>query len=425
MPEPAAAQPVAGLRLAVPTPWYPGALNPFAGSFVQQAVQAVRAAAPGAGGVRDVQVLHTEDWAAPRNHAMARAVWRAYRGLRTGRLREVEVAEGRLLRVPVPARAGSSFAAHAHGQATALEEVLPGGRIEADLVHAHVGVYGGWVATRLTPPGVPVLVTEHATFLDRVLDEPRAHEMYREVVDRATAVLCVSGVLRAQLVAAFPAAADKLLVVPNAVAVERMPARTVPVAALDRWLYVGRLVRHKGVLRLLEAFARCARGNPRMHLTLLGGGRLAGELAERARALGVADQVSMPGPVPHEQVVEQMHAHDLLVHLSEYETFGMTVVEAVATGMPVLVTRSGGPQETLAGLEGVAGSLVDVDEDPGEVVDAFRGLQQALADGTLDLVRARAELDARYSQAAVGRRLLELYASSTAAGTAGPPEGAP
>lgn len=423
MPEPL------DLRLAVPTPWYPGALNPFAGSFVQQAVQAVQAAQAAqaaSGGLRDVQVLHAEDWAAPRNHAMTRAIWRAYRGLRVGRLREVEVAEGRLLRVPVPARAGGTFAEHAHGQATALAEVLPGGRIDADLVHAHVGVYGGWVATRLAPPDVPVLVTEHATFLDRVLDEPRAHEMYREVVERSTAVLCVSGVLRDQLAAAFPSAADKLLVLPNAVAVERMPARTTPVATLDRWLYVGRLVRHKGVLRLLEAFAACARDEPQMHLTLLGGGKMAGELADRARALGVADQVRMPGPVPHEQVVEQMHAHDLLVHLSEYETFGMTVVEAVATGMPVLVTRSGGPQETLAGLEGVAGALVDVGDDADEVVRAFRGLQQALADRTLDLRRARAAMDARYSQAAVGHRLLDLYTRATATtGAADRTEGAP
>lgn len=411
------------LRLAVPTPWYPGALNPFAGAFVQQAVQAVRSVPGGPG---EVQVLHAEDWAAPANHAMVRAIWRSYRDLRAGRLRDVEVAEGRLLRVPVPARARSSFAEHARGQETALREVLPGGRIEADVVHAHVGVYGGWIARRLTPDGVPLLVTEHATFLDRVLAEPRAREMYGEVVERATAVLPVSEVLRAQLAEAFPWAVDKLVVVPNAVAVERMPAREQPVTSLDRWLYVGRLVQHKGVVRLLEAFAAVAAGRPRMRLTLLGGGKLSDDLARRAAELGVADQVSMPGPVPHEQVVRQMHEHDLLVHLSEYETFGMTVVEAVATGMPVLVTRSGGPEETLAGLEGVAGLLVDVSDEVDDVVAAYEALRSA----DLDLPRARAELAGRYSQQAVGRRLLELYTGTAGAAAAPgpatvPPEGAP
>jgi glycogen(starch) synthase len=241
-----------------------------------------------------------------------------------------------------------------------------------------------------------------------VLAQPEARDIYDQVLERCTLFFCVSEVLRQQLVEAFGHHRDKLVVLPNAVAFERMPPRREPVTELRRWLYVGRLLPHKGVARLLEAFARCAADDPGLHLTLLGGGREHDRLRARAVELGVSDRVSLPGPVPHEQVVEQMHAHDLLVHLSEYETFGMTVVEAVAAGMPVLVTRSGGPQETLAGLEGVAGALVDVGDDVEEVVTAYRELTSA----ALDPVRAREELEHRYSQAAVGRRLLDHYTSS-------------
>ena len=393
----------ADLRLVVPTPWYPGVRNPFSGTFVQAGVQAVRTVAPGA----RVQVVHAEDWAAPRSAALTRAIWRSYRHLARGRVHEVAVAEGGLLRVPVPARAGGGFAEHGHGQVRAVADVLPRG-LEGDVVHGHVGIYGGWVATALAEPGVPVVVTEHASFLDRVLAQPKAREMYEQVVERAAFVLCVSGRLREQVVQAFPAAADRVLVVPNAVPFDALPPRPRAVEALDRWLYVGRMMRGKGLERLLAAFAVCAADRPRLHLTLVGGGRLAGELGRLAQTLGVAGRVTVIGPVPHERATELMREHDLLVHLSESETFGMTVVEAVASGMAVLTTRSGGPEETLAGLEGVAGTLVEVSDDVGVVVEAFRALEGT----TLDPDRARQVLRDRYGQEAVGRRLLDLYGAA-------------
>jgi glycogen(starch) synthase len=252
-----------------------------------------------------------------------------------------------------------------------------------------------------------VFVTEHATFLDRILSQPAARELYDEVLERCTAFFCVSEVLRSQLVEEFPHHVGKMAVVPNAVAIERMPVRPEPVTALRRWIYIGRLLPHKGVRRLLESFAVCALDDPTLELTLLGGGPLADELAERAGRLGLADRVHLPGPVPHEEVVHQLHSHDLLVHLSEYETFGMTVVEAVASGMPALVTRCGGPEETLEGLEGIAGVTVGVDEGPADVVAAYRELVGRLDE--LDPVRAREEMQTRYSQSAVGARLAAYY----------------
>ena len=392
------------LRLGVRTPWYPGVRNPFSGTFVQHAVQAVQL---DPATTVQAHVVHAEDWSAPRNRVVARAVTRYYQELAPGRLPERRVAEGRLLRVPVPARAGAGFAEHARGQVAAVAAALPRAQ-EVDVVHAHVGIYGGWVATALTPAGVPVVVTEHASFLDRVLAERAARDLYEQVVERASWVLCVSGRLRDQLVAAFPRAADRVVVVPNAIPFDRMPVRERPVDSLDRWLYVGRMVHGKGVERLLAAFATCASDRPRLRLTLVGGGKQADRFARTAADLGVAGRVTWLGAVAHERVVELMHEHDLLVHLSESETFGMTVVEAVASGLPVLTTRSGGPQETLAGLEGVAGTLVAVSDDTDEVVQAYRDLEGA----TLDLARARQVLRDRYGQLAVGRRLLDLYAAA-------------
>lgn len=395
--------------LAVVTPWYPGANNPFAGSFVQSAVEAVLPH------VRDVLVVHAEDWPTPADRVSADLVRRAAAALTRGTparvvSRPVRVREGRLLRVPAPVVPARDYASHARTHEAAVRAALPGGVLDADVVHGHVGTYGGWVAVRLARPGARVVVTEHATFLGRILRQRAARDMYDEVLERCDRFLCVSGVLRDELVTVFPHHAGKVSVLPNAVAVERIPVRPAPVTALRRWLYVGRLLEHKGVRRLLEAFAVAALDDPGLELTLLGGGRLRDELAARAAALGLADRVHLPGPVPHEDVVRHLHEHDLLVHLSQYETFGMTVVEAVASGMPVLVSRCGGPQETLAGIEDVAGTTVPVGDGVADVVAAYRELRDRLS--RLDPARARDVMVRRYSQTAVGAALAETYTAS-------------
>ena len=98
-----------------------------------------------------------------------------------------------------------------------------------------------------------------------------------------------------------------------------------------------------------------------------------------------------------------MREHDLLVHPSRWESFGMTVVEAVAAGMPVLVTRCGGPEETLAGIEDAAGELVDVEETPTRRWwPATGGCVPGSRTG-LDLARAQRVLAERYGYPAVAR----------------------
>ena len=392
--------------LAVPTPWYPSANNPFAGSFVQSAVEAVRDQ------FEQVRILHAEDWPTPADRIGSSVVRRLTQRLVGGAdarvpILPIRVPEGELLRVPVPVVPTRDYAQHARTHEAAIRSVLPGGVIDADVVHGHVGTYGGWVAVRLARPGARVFVTEHATFLERILSQPPARRMYDEVLHRCTRHFCVSEVLRDKLLGVFPHHEGKIVVVPNAVAVERIPVRPDPVHSLKRWIYIGRLLPHKGVWRLLDAFATCAIDDPDLELTLLGGGPLAAQLSDRAAELGLADRVHLPGPVPHEQVVSQLHAHDLLLHLSDYETFGMTIVEAVASGMPVLVTRCGGPDETLAGLEGVAGRMVAVGTSVADVVRAFRELESGI--DRLDLPRARQVMVDRYSQRSVANLLATHY----------------
>jgi len=404
------ARAAAPLRLAVTTPWYPGSNNPFAGVFVLHAIEAVQSVAPGA---IDTTIYHAEDWPTPVDPLGSRVTRWAMREM-TDRADNAPraVREGTLRRVRVPARPGRGYLRHAQDHVDAVRRILPGGRIVADVIHAHEGLFGGLVATRLAAPGVPVVVTEHDTRLRKLLTAPEARAAYGEILERADRFYAVGQMLADQVRGYVPMLADKVEVIPNAVAFDALPMRAEQVSALSRWLYVGRLLQHKGVMRLVTAFAECARTRPELSLTIIGGGPLAGALQERATELGVRNRITFRGPVAHDEVQKAMRSHDLLVHLSERETFGMTLVEAVSCGLPVLATRSGGPQETMAGLGTTAGRLIDVGADVfgwdiEPVVEAF-GQMEAEIDG-LDLPWARAQLYDRYSQESVGHQLLTMY----------------
>jgi len=400
--------------LAVVTPWYPSVNHPFSGSFVQTQVATV------CNHFDRVDVYHTEDWWTPRSEAETRRIRSCFAGLLRGgphharvQVRSVLCSEAWLTRVPVPVWTGRHRVERIRVHENALRAVLPADRIEADVVHGHVGLFGGWLACRLSRPEAHIVVTEHASFTRDMLAYPEARAIYAQVLDRCAAYLCVSEVLRKPLVAAFPEHAAKIHVVPNIVPVENVAFRLEPVRELRHWLYVGGLYEHKGVWQVLEAFGIIAREDPRIELSMIGDGVLFDALRQRAAELGIGDRIHLLGPLPHDEVLAAYHRFDLLVHASRAETFGMTVVEALASGIPVLVTRCGGPEEVFTGIEGIAGELVPIDENPQAIVVGYRLLAARL--DNLDLNRARRKMLSSYSASTVAEQILCHYVGERAA----------
>ena len=177
--------------------------------------------------------------------------------------------------------------AYAEAQARSLRDALPTGRIEAPIVHAHTGMLGGQVAVRLARPDARIVVTEHATFLPAVFQRPGARQAYAAMLARVDLLLCVGAHLFEQLSGAFPDHRDKLRIVANAIDFDRFALRPQPPRDLLRWLYVGRLVEHKGVLTLVDGFARIAAEDPRVCLTLVGSGPIGDAVDARIAALGL------------------------------------------------------------------------------------------------------------------------------------------
>ena len=176
-----------------------------------------------------------------------------------------------------------------------------------------------------------------------------------------------------------------------------------------RFLNVAFLHPKKGHADLLGAFSERFGGDVGVQLRIGGSGEERDALHAKASALCVADQVVWLGALSREDVLAEMLAADAFVLSSRIETFGVVVIEALACGLPVVATRSGGPECIVGEADG---ELVQV----GDVA----GLGQAMVDvrakvvaGAFDRDELRARCAERFSEDALVSRLSEVYVRAT------------
>ncbi len=227
-----------------------------------------------------------------------------------------------------------------------------------DVVYAHFLVPAGLTAALVGR--APLVVTAHGRDVRNVGAIRGAGAATRFVVRRAAAVVCVSEYLRRELETKLPEARGKTEVVSSGVDLERF--QLLPRATRDEgpaFLCVGALSERKNVIRLADAFARLGEGT----LTFVGDGPLRAKLQGRPA-------VVLAGAVPHHQVPRYLAAADVVCQPSLIEPLGQALLEAMASGRPVVATRIGGPPEF---VPPEAGLLVD----PLDVDALARALRQA------------------------------------------------
>ena len=160
----------------------------------------------------------------------------------------------------------------------------------------------------------------------------------------------------------------------------RFPVRTTPPGLSSRPTVVvmSRLVRRKGVDVLLRSWPLVLGLVPAARLVVIGDGPMRSTLVRTAESAPMRGSVSLLGLLPHRRRLEVLHAADVFVAPSrdrwggiQSEGLGLATLEASATGLPVVVGRSGGSPDTV--IAGRTGVLVDA-RHPGELAAAVVGL---------------------------------------------------
>lgn len=134
-----------------------------------------------------------------------------------------------------------------------------------------------------------------------------------------------------------------------------------------KFLYVGRVSREKNLELLADAFMEIAEENTPAQLVIVGDGPFTEELREKLRGYPVI----FTGFLSGDTLASAYASSDVFVFPSATDTFGNVVLEAQASGLPVIVSDSGGPRELMR--DGVTG-LVTRADDLGDLVEAMRSL---------------------------------------------------
>ncbi len=173
-------------------------------------------------------------------------------------------------------------------------------------------------------------------------------------------------------------------------------------------LFVGRLASNKGLLPLLTAFGTLAAEEPTAHLVLLGeDGGMRPTVEERIRAAGLASRIHLVGHVDDDRWVAAAYREARLTVLpSEYEAFGLVLLESLAQGTPVVATRVGGIPEVVE--DGRSGLLVPPN-DPTALAEALRRLWQDRALAARLGQYGQESVVPRYTWEALAARLDALY----------------
>jgi colanic acid/amylovoran biosynthesis glycosyltransferase len=235
------------------------------------------------------------------------------------------------------------------------------------LIHAHFGVEGVYALPLARQLGIPLVTTFHgfdATLSTAALLGSPAwvnYPLFRGRLARQGALfLCASAFIRERVLAmGFPAARTQV----HYIGVDCMGIRPREVAEeTPTILHVARLVEVKGTEYLIRGFAELAARDAEVRLDIIGDGPLKASLQALGRSLGMEQRIRFLGALPHPQVLAAMRMAAMLVLPSvrtatgRVEGLGMVLLEAAATGLPMIGSRIGGIPESV--MDGETGFLV-------------------------------------------------------------------
>jgi L-malate glycosyltransferase len=376
------------LKVLFITSWYPTKAAPSSGVFVREHAKAVRL-------YDEVAVLHSTYHSAPR------PLWLIEQEDDSSLTQGLPTYRYSCYPVPVRGLTMSTFIAGGIRMWRQLSRL----GFRPNMIHAHevdAGLLAVWLG-RLYD--VPVVVTEHSSVFPRKLLPVQEVRKAKQVFMSASLVLPVSKYL--QLAIESYGIHGRYRIVPNTVDLTMFHPTQSRRAATGkaRLLFVGFLTADhvKGVPYLLQALEQLRHRRGDWHLDIVGGGPSQAEYEQFVAEAGLASYVTFHGTKPKAVVAEFMAQADAFVLPSIWETMGCVLIEALASGLPVLASKVGGIPEIIddAGL----GLLVSP-ADPPALAQGLDSLLHNLDQYDRSTIRKAAQ---RYSYESIGSELHAIY----------------
>lgn len=270
-----------------------------------------------------------------------------------------------------------------------------------DVIYAHyLFAIGALDLVHKEYPSIPIVGMEHWSHLSREYlssaDRERGENGYN-LVDR---LLAVSPRLQEQIRTHFNKKAKVVFDMVDDVFFQKPLCYSKPTMPF-RFVSVGSLNETKGFDVLIKAFAHLS--HRESELVVIGEGPVKSTLVDLCKQLGVGNRVVFKGRLSREEIAQILSQANAYALASKSETFGVSYIEAMATGLPVIATRCGGPESF---MNDSCGLLVDVDDIDGLKAAMDRMIEQI---GDYDPRTIREYVRSRFSGEEIAKQLESIF----------------
>jgi glycosyltransferase involved in cell wall biosynthesis len=225
-------------------------------------------------------------------------------------------------------------------------------------------------------------------------------EMY--TTRRADKLIAVSIENKKDIVQQYDISPDKIEVVPNGITPERFTPSDCESKTV---VYVGRLHERKRVDKLVDAFAKVRSEVPDARLKIVGTGNMEEKLRAQIKRLNLEKSVKLTGFVPEEELPKNYSSGSVFVLPSAYEGFGIVLIEAMASGLPVVSVKTGGAVEVVK--DDWNGYLVDYETMSDAIIKLLNDKKLRKKMGR----RGRKFVEENYSWRKIARDIIKVYES--------------
>ena len=222
-----------------------------------------------------------------------------------------------------------------------------------DLCHVHVPYRSAFLALDLRKKAIPFVLTEHwSGHINGDYDKKNAADLtiYKQVLGKAKGISVVSELLQTKF---KENTSFDSIVIPNLIEWKPDSSSTNREDRIEI-LSVSDLADDvKNITGLISSFKDANESRKDLHLTIIGGGPDEKLISALIKDLGLQDQITLRGRLEHNEVLNAYHNYDFYICNSNFETFGMTVAEALLAGKPVICSQCGGPEEYVHEKNGI------------------------------------------------------------------------
>lgn len=288
---------------------------------------------------------------------------------------------------------------------------------EYDVVHAHdwLSFPAGMVAAKLK--NKPLVLHVHATEYDRSGGNGANEKVYaieKKGIENADVVLAVSGYTKQVIEREYGAQPEKVRVVHNGIDMEDYHGVTVN-ETLTRLkaegnkivLSLGRITLQKGIDYFVKTAERVLAFRPNTYFVISGAGDMEGQIMQEVARRGISQKVIFTGWVKDTNEIQSLYkSADLFVMPSVSEPFGITPLESLIHGTPVLISKQSGVSEILT--HALKADFWDVDEMTNKIVTLLDhpSLHEVLAEHGNKQV-------AMYSWSRAAKKCVDVYTNLT------------